>query len=185
MINRNDALETSEWRNLPMEKQMGFELPIEIMLDLPHMRKKHNVMTMSEYFHLQGLNSTRERSNGHWDRTYYHEGVDQPSLFVIPNNIYDPESVVRVDVMPPRPSGPSESDSNPILGSTTWTPTDVFGHKINAKLIVSTIGKNRAHLEWAEAMDALKDNIDINNNTSVDNALRAAGWFVLYTWDGA
>lgn len=186
MVNRGDALGTNEWRNLPLYKQMGFELPIEVMLDIPHLRQNHNVMTMTEYLRLQGLNTTRERPNGSWDRTYYHEGIDRPSLFVIPNNIYDPEAISRVDVLPPPPLVvPGTNKTFERFDRNNWTPDDEFGRSCNLRLLESTVGKNRAHLDWAEAMTALKNSVDVGNGTSVDAALKAAGWVVLYTWDGA
>ncbi|KIM22748.1 hypothetical protein M408DRAFT_28494 [Serendipita vermifera MAFF 305830] len=190
MVNRNDALYTNEWRNLPIEKQMGFELPIEIMLDIPHLRQKHNVMLMSEYLHVQGLNITREKSNGGWDRAYYHQGIDRPSLFVIPNNVYDPETVARVDIMPPAPLLDLDNGNlNATVShfeSNNWLPDDEFGRDCNNRLLESLKNKNRAHLEWAEAIQALRgSSVDVTSDSAIDAALKNAGWVVLHTFEGA
>lgn len=175
MVNRGDAVNTDEWRTLPIEKQMGFVIPIEVMIDIPHLRQHHNVMMMTEYIYLQGLNATRERSNGSWDREYYHSGVDLPSLYVIQNHIYEPQGIVRVDKMPPVPTGAINATG----------PASQFGGISDANLQMALQGKDRAHLDWSEAKDVLKAAMESYNITSMEEALDAAGWVVLHTWDGA
>jgi hypothetical protein len=54
MVNKGDAIGWGEWRDLPIEQQMGFRIPIAVMLDIPHLRKTHNVITIAEYLRLQG-----------------------------------------------------------------------------------------------------------------------------------
>jgi len=187
MVNRGDALGTDEWRNIPMDRQMGWILPIEIMIDVPHLRKKHNVMLMTEYLYLQGLNLTHVRSNGGWDREYYHSGIDRPTLFVIPNNIYDPQDVVRIDIVP-SPPFVSLGDPNATVEhfkANQWTPPTEFGRACNVHLLESTFVKRRVWLDWAEVVGALRWILPDYNNTRVEDALNAAGWVTLHTWDGA
>lgn len=97
MINKNDAIHTDQWRKLPMDEQMSWYIPLEVMIDIPSLRSKHPVLLLSEYLLLQGLDPERETTSGGWDRSYYHSGLDQPDLFVVPNRVYDPEGVIRVD----------------------------------------------------------------------------------------
>ena len=47
MVNRGDAVGSDDWRVLPIEKQMAFRIPISIMIDLPHLRAHHPVVTVS------------------------------------------------------------------------------------------------------------------------------------------
>jgi hypothetical protein len=186
MVNRGDALGRDDWRQMSMDRQMGWILPIEIMIDVPHLRKKHNAMLLSEYLYLQGLNITKVRSNGGWDREYYHSGIDRPSLFVIPNSIYDPQDVVRIDTMP-SPPFVSLGDPNATVEhfkANHWIAPTEFGRACNVHLLESAIQKDRPTLDWAEAVEALRWTLSDYNDTSVEHALRAAGWFVLYTWDG-
>lgn len=175
MVNRGDAVGTNEWRELPIEKQMGFVIPIEVMIDIPHLRKHHNVVMMTEYLYLQGLNITRERSNGAWDRDYYHEGYEEPTLYVMPNSVYEPEGMVRVDLMPPVPKGAVNATG----------PDSQFGGMSDAYLQRALQGKDRAFLDWSEAVEALKDPMTSFNATDVEKTLDDAGWVVLHTWNGA
>lgn len=121
MVNRGDAVHTDEWRNIPLNLQMGWKIPLEIMLDIPHLRSqdptsstpkfRHNVLLTSEFLALQGLNVSRIKMDGSWDREYYHSGVDFENwgthhdhpleLGVLGNDEYDPRGVVRVDTILP------------------------------------------------------------------------------------
>ena len=60
MVNRGDAVGSDEWRELPIEKQMAFRLPISIVVDLPHLRARYPVMTVSKYLHLHGMDPETE-----------------------------------------------------------------------------------------------------------------------------
>ncbi|KAI0308457.1 hypothetical protein OF83DRAFT_1180803, partial [Amylostereum chailletii] len=41
MVNKGDAIGWEEWRTLPIEQQMGWRLPMSLMLNLTHIREKH------------------------------------------------------------------------------------------------------------------------------------------------
>ncbi|KAF9511689.1 hypothetical protein BS47DRAFT_1468488 [Hydnum rufescens UP504] len=101
MVNRGDAIGSSEWRELPIDQQMGWRVPIGVMVDFKHLRSRYNVITIREYLLLHGLDPELERSNGAWARDAYHTSDPKPSLAVIRNHEYDPSSIVRVDRLPP------------------------------------------------------------------------------------
>lgn len=174
MVNRNDAIGSDEWRNLPIEKQMAWKIPIEVMIDLPHLREDHNVMTASEFFVLQGLDLTREISNGRWDRDYYHIGVDHPSLFVIQNHAYDPREIARVDSWDPAAYHKK---------NYTWV-TDEKAQKFDEQLILKSTEKEKSVLEWKDAKAAIERVMSPINDTQIEQALEASGWVILETFDG-
>src|SRR5882762_4686690 len=36
MVNKGDAVGWDEWRDMPIEKQMGFRIPISVMVNITH-----------------------------------------------------------------------------------------------------------------------------------------------------
>jgi hypothetical protein len=174
MVNRNDAIGTNEWQNIPIEKQMAWRIPIEVMIDIPHLRQKHNVITLSEYFILQGLDIRRETSNGHWDRDYYHNGIDHPTLFVLENHAYDPKEIARVDSWDPT--------AYQIRNITSVSKE--MAVKCDEQLIARSAQKDKAVLSWQDASQAINHAIGQANETQVELALEAAGWVVLQTFEG-
>jgi hypothetical protein len=103
MVNRGDEVHSDEWRILPMTKQMGWRVPIEIMFDFPLLRAAHPVITINDYLRLQGLDPGIERHDGDWDRDAYQYSVTKTgearnvSLHRIPNAEYGPFGTTRVD----------------------------------------------------------------------------------------
>ncbi|KAH9980625.1 hypothetical protein BJV74DRAFT_879288 [Russula compacta] len=108
MVNKTEALSSNEWIGLPIEQQMGFRIPISVMLDLGHLRVRYPVITASDYLRLHGQDPENESSKGSWLRESYHthgnvlelNGTKTPSLFVIENDWYDPTGTNRVDYIP-------------------------------------------------------------------------------------
>jgi hypothetical protein len=108
MVNRGDATGSNEWRDLPIEKQMAWRIPITTMFNLTHLRLTHPVILISEYLRLHDLSPDLECSNGAWSRTLYHAHANifesdpgkRPSLHVIENGWFDPKGMIRVDVLP-------------------------------------------------------------------------------------
>ncbi|KAK0213194.1 hypothetical protein DFS33DRAFT_1247933 [Desarmillaria ectypa] len=106
MVNRGEALGSNEWRELPIEEQMGWVLPISLMINITHLRENHPVITVSDYLRLHGVDPTAEASNGQWQRDRYHASDVKniftrktPELYVVQNEWYDQE-IVRVDKIP-------------------------------------------------------------------------------------
>jgi hypothetical protein len=175
MVNRNDATGEDTWRYLPIEKQMAWRIPIEVMLDIPRLRRRHNTITTSEYLILQGLDITRENSAGHWDPEYYHKGIDHPTLFVLQNDAYDPrEKIARVDSWDPAAYKTREINS----------VSREMAVKCDEKLIAKSTQRKRVVLSWKDASDVINHAMGHANETEVELALEAAGWVVLYTFDG-
>ena len=181
MVNKNAALGLDEWRELPMEQQMGFRIPISVVLDLPRLRARGPVITALEYLRLHGQDSEAESTTGLWSRRSYHmypnvfesNQTKKPSLFVIENRLYDPESTNRVDYIPQE-----------MKGRGNWTEDE--------KTEISNLLHGRADqrsivADWEPAKDALKASglgpeVDLDDDAVVENILIANGWEVLYTF---
>jgi hypothetical protein len=196
MVNRGDAVGSDEWRELPIEKQMAFRIPISIMIDLPHLRAHYPVITVSEYLRLHGLDPEAESSRGSWQRESYHTHSDvfesnktkTPSLFVIENQWYDPSGSTRVDHIPQamKERGnwerylPSQSQDT----SGYWpfvVPTEVSRRLANLY---------SGALDWDTAKrvllsSELEPEVDLGDDKVVEDVLNANGWEVLHTFFSA
>ncbi len=192
MVNRGDAVGSDEWRGLPIEKQMAFRIPISIMIDLPRLRARHPVITVSEYLRLHGLDPEIESSRGHWERESYHArpnvfGSKTPSLFVIKNQWYHPSGSARVDYIPQEMKergnwerySPSQSQET----GGYWpfvVPTNVSNRLANES--------DSSHiLDWDAAKrvllsSELEPGVDLDDDKVVEDVLNANGWEVLYTF---
>jgi hypothetical protein len=193
MVNRGDAVGSDEWRELPIEKQMGFRIPISIMFDLPHLRAHHPVITVSEYLRLHGQDPEAESSSGSWQRELYHTRPDvfesnktkTPSLFVIKNQWYDPSGSTRVDYIPQamkeRGNWERYSPSQSQETGGHWpfvAPTDVSRRLANG---------NSGVLDWDAAKrdllsSELGPEVDLDDDKVVEDILNANGWEVLHTF---
>ena len=54
MVNTGDAINSEEWRGLPIEEQIGLHIPISIVVNMTNFRNRQPVITASEYLHLHG-----------------------------------------------------------------------------------------------------------------------------------
>ena len=199
MVNRGDAVGRDDWRELPIEKQMGFRIPISIMMDLPNLRAQHPVITVSEYLRLHGQDPEAESSPGSWQRGSYHSHSNVfesnktkiPSLFVIENQWYEPPGSNRVDYVPQAmkergnwqryyPSQNQESGGY-------WPfvePTEI------SKQLTAALGDFPDVLNWDTAKrilgtSELKSELDLNDDEAVEDVLNANGWEVLHTFFSA
>ena len=197
MVNKGDAIGWDEWRSLPYEQQMGFRIPISLMLDLPHLRSTHRVITVSEYLRLHGQDPESESSNGIWPRDWYiaHPNVfdsdetKTPMQFVIENHWYDPPGVNRVDFLPQamKSRGRLEPYLDPETQETAgyWPPeepTDVSDR------LTSALPEGGAILHWETAKCALRaarlgPGVDLDDDDVVERILSANGWEVLHTFE--
>lgn len=91
---------------------MGWRIPIELMIDVEHLRKTHPLLLVREYLAMHGLSQSIESLTGKWKPELYHTGMtklpphkSKLSLFTVPNENYDPSDFVLVDVLPV-PSNP-------------------------------------------------------------------------------
>jgi hypothetical protein len=196
MVNHGDAVGSDEWRKLPMDEQMSWRLPISVMLNLTHVRLKQPVITVSEYLRLHNIPEDAERSNGHWDRTRYHQNpsiYDQtsrrPTLSVIENWWYDPWEINRVDFIPDdvklRGGWSSQGgDSNKgEVGSWQDQPKTAVYAALEAALPTRP-----KVLSWDRAFQVLQDHgltWEGQSSSGMENILHENGWEVLFTYEGA
>ncbi|EGN96359.1 hypothetical protein SERLA73DRAFT_186078 [Serpula lacrymans var. lacrymans S7.3] len=205
MVNRGDAIGWDEWRELPIEKQMAWKIPIDQMLNLTHLRHVHPVIRSSEFFRLRGLPENTETSSGWWDRTAYHRpgipfGSDREtssSLFVIENEWYDPRGMTRVDklsdAMKTRGGWTDGNRSEPQSGEWQENTKTTIQLSLEAAL-----PEDRIVMEWDEVRSVLQSSIkeesvhdssgrplDVNIDEDREIILQQNGWEVLYTFNGA
>ncbi|EJD55335.1 hypothetical protein AURDEDRAFT_140927 [Auricularia subglabra TFB-10046 SS5] len=159
MVNRGDALNSDEWRELPMEDQMAWKVPMGLMIDMKQLRKHHSVLLVSEYLRLHNLRPSLEASTGRWLRDAYHEGPHAPSLFVIQNTQIDPTNIVLVDTFPGTFEPPPPS-----------TP-------LSEKLAATAEG--RIILNWMTVRRIVGGS---KTDEKIEGELVASGWHSLYTF---
>ncbi len=191
MVNKGDAIGWGEWRDLPIEQQMGFRIPIAVMLDIPHLRKTHNVITIAEYLRLQGsfgINQhdaprkgstffllgqdvSKEWSNGSWHRDDYAESPTagrKLTYHVVANNEYDPADILRID-------------SRAAFGHVSQSPSTTGDSKVRSNLTKKMKGKTI--LEWEDVKNALS--ASRQTDEEIEDLLAKNGWAVLHTFAGA
>jgi hypothetical protein len=182
MVNRGDAMGSDEWRELPIEQQMGFRIPISIMMDLPRLRERGPVITASEFLRLHGQDPKIESGNGHWSRELYHSQANifvsnrtkTPSLFVIENDWYDPPGTVRVDYISQemKEREISQSGEGPTgISRLLWRKTGFAGTAIDwepTKRVLRLLG--------------LEPEMDLDDDAVVERILNDNGWEVLHTF---
>ncbi|KAG1831076.1 hypothetical protein EV424DRAFT_1373861 [Suillus variegatus] len=192
MVNRGDATSTDEWRQLPLEKQMAWRIPVSLMFNLTHLRETHAVITVSEYLRLHNISADVETTNGRWDTDLYHRGVNifsdsgvEPSLYVIKNELYDAD-IVRVDQLPQtmRERG-RWNVTHGQVGS--WTITE---ETLLSKALHDAMSSRASVLDWDTVLIVVGDRHDQNetessSTSSIANTLEENGWEVLYTYGGA
>ena len=105
MVDKGDAVGSDEWRELPIEEQMGFRIPISVIVNMTHLRNRQPVITASEYLRLHGQDPETESSSGSWARQSYSNVFEKnktrtTSLFIIENHWYEPAGTTRVDYIP-------------------------------------------------------------------------------------
>ncbi|KAH9980621.1 hypothetical protein BJV74DRAFT_887716 [Russula compacta] len=199
MVNKTEALSSNEWIGLSIEQQMGFRIPISVMLDLGHLRVRYPVITVSDYLRLHGQDPESESSKGSWLRESYHthgnvlelNGTKRPSLFVIENDWYDPTGTNRVDYIPQAMKrrgkweryNHTESENQESVGY--WPeekPTTI------SKRLWRLVQGDNAIVDWNMAIGALRSSqlqlgrgIDLDDRV-LEDVLNANGWEVLHTF---
>jgi hypothetical protein len=185
MVNKGDAMGRDEWRKLPIEQQMGFRIPISVMMDLPRFRERGPVITASEYLRIHGQDPKIESTDGHWPRELYHSKANifgssrkkTPSLFVIENHWYDPPGTVRVDYIPQEMKEREISQSGE-------EPTEI------SNLLWRKAGFGIPAIDWEPAksvlrLSGLEPEADLDNDDVMERILHANGWEVLHTFTHA
>jgi hypothetical protein len=169
MVNRGDAIQSDEWRELPMERQMAWRIPIEIMIDIPHLRSIHPIIFVSEYLRLRGVKTNQERADGQWGDTDYHQNGHYTSNYTLHSSDYDPEEIVRVDNYEPGP----------------WISTSTVGLRANEILRQRLMTLNTPQMALSEARTLISAIRNVSDPDTLLSVIQDAGWVVLHTWDGA
>jgi hypothetical protein len=169
MVNRGDAVQSDEWRELPMEKQMAWRIPIEIMIDIPHLRSIHPIIFVSEYLRLRDIKPNQERADGRWGDADYHQNGHYTSNYTLYASDYDPEEIIRVD--------------NYDLGP--WISTSTVGLRANEILRRRLTELNTPQMALSDAQEVISAIKDVSDQDTLISVLQDAGWVVLHTWDGA
>jgi len=198
MVNKGDVLGSDEWRELPIEQQMGFRIPISVMVNMTHLRSRQPVITASEYLRLHGQDPDNESSNGFWPQQSYHthpnvfekDPTKTPSLFVIENDWYDRAGTNRVDCIPeamkrrgnvarhPRPEN---------YGDITvyWPPLEPTEL---SRSLSAAMPEHDSVMDWHTAKTVLMNSpavgwgANLDDDGVVEEILNANGWEVLHTF---
>ncbi|KAG8989235.1 hypothetical protein FRB90_002332 [Tulasnella sp. 427] len=180
-VKGGDAMHSNIRDTLPPEQQIAYRVPIDIMIDIPHLRRSgHPVVLTSEFLRLSGFTNPEvlETTSGHFDRDKY-LGVrptdgKNVTLFVVKNNEYDLKgSVARVDRVQPlvEKFGRFSLEDVGTVSRKLW-------EKVNDKADHTTVSLEEAR----EAVRLYMD--DPDNDHELEDILGTMGWVVLHTWDG-
>lgn len=178
MVNRGKAVHSDAWDNLPAYQQIAYRIPIEMMLDIPHLRKLgHPVLLTSQFLRLSGLDDSElETTDGHFDREQYlgtRKDGSKVTLFEVKLNDYDPKRVVRVDR-----SRPLTEKFGRFAHGDVGTASMKLWEKVIAK-------EDHTMIKLEEARDAVKESMqDPLDDEELERVLGEMGWIVVHTWDG-
>ncbi|KZV59839.1 hypothetical protein PENSPDRAFT_594814 [Peniophora sp. CONT] len=195
MVNRGDAMNDDQWREMPYEDQMGYRIPLPIMLNVTAMRAVHPVILVSDYLRYHGLPADIESGRGQWDRSAYHthapvdgSASGPPDLFVVQNGWYDPTGISRVDVLPEDMKArggwtPSALTENGTGGQWEEREEDDVAQQLRAQFELFN------QLDWDRAVQTLRltsaaEKYALDKDDEATAALWASGWEVLHTFKG-
>jgi hypothetical protein len=176
MVNRSDITLEEKW---PIKEQTAWRIPITNMLNMTLLRKRHSVITVSEFLRLHNISEDFERNDGHWGKETYHVNPSvfdvsgqPPSLHVIPNHLYDPEGVNRVDSIPEDMKTRGRwmfREGKPTFADTT---------------LRHSLPDNTFVLDWNKARQILKETgfPGLDTDERLQIFLNNNGWEVLYTY---
>jgi hypothetical protein len=195
MVNRGDAINSDEWRQLPEEQQMGWRVPMSVMLNLTHLRRSQPVVTIAEYLRLHDLSPDLELSNGQWDTQNYHQNPsvydtqgNPPSLHIIENGWYDPQGLNRVDRIPEEMKSRGQWDSllgDPARDEHSGWPSP---SKTDAYMALERLLSGRQYVLGFDIARGILQKNGIPGTTSDEGLIQVLndnGWEVLYSFDGA
>ena len=195
MVNKGDALGSNQWRELPIEQQMGFRVPISAIVNVTHLRNRQPVITASEYLRLHGQDPENESSDGFWPRESYHTHANvfetnktkTPSLFVIKNHWYEYGGTNRVNYIPEAMKRrghleriPSPEDFDIVHYWPPLEPTEL------SRSLSRAMPWDRSLMPWDTAKDVLKESLgemNLDDDKAAEELLNLHGWEVLHTFD--
>lgn len=148
MVNRGQALGSGQWDELPKDEQWGWLLPInvrpslqrsnslrqssdskdhvtqQLFIDLDHLQSEHNVITTTDFLHLNQVDLDKETIRGSFSRSLYLPPSSNLTYQAISAADYD-EGLVRVDQLPP--SSPKSRDDGDELADLGTALKGWFG----------------------------------------------------------
>ncbi|GJJ13806.1 hypothetical protein Clacol_008063 [Clathrus columnatus] len=166
-VSRENSVGWGEPREEP-ERNMAWQLPIEIMIDLPKLRSYYPVILTSEFMKLHGLDPSNELLTGHWNQDI-HKHPNMASFYVIPNYLFD-DDIFRVDTIQPFLS---DGESAEIETEVDLVLREVAGEEKNS-------------LSWDTAVQVLRDNgyyYDDDGDEMAEKIINRGGWVVTYTYE--
>lgn len=169
MVNKGDVLGSNEWRGLPIDQQMAWILPINLMINITHLRQSQPVITVSDYLRLHDHDSDSEAPDGQWQRVSYHmtENVltgKIPELYVIENEWFDPSGTVRVDEMIPRTD--EEAYASDIEEGEIY------------RILKDALLDDQVVMDWNDAQELLS----ISSDEDMERVIVDNGWEVVHTF---
>lgn len=201
MFNKNDAFGWNEWKDLPMDQQMTWRIPITTMFNLTHLRRTHSVILISDYLRLHNLSADTEGSSGAWLQFEYHTHANifdsdhqrRPTLHVIENGWYEPNGINRVDLLPMEMKIRGNWSDNG--GDLAQGQRGSWGHNVTTTISSSlhvALPKDKSVLSWEEAHKILQTFVsegdEVQNmlatDEGVEELLQLNGWEVLHTYVG-
>ncbi|KAF9228706.1 hypothetical protein BS17DRAFT_772382 [Gyrodon lividus] len=195
MLNRGDAINSDEWRQLPEEQQMGWRVPISVMFNMTHLRRFQPVITVTEFLRLHNLPEDLELSTGQWDTEKYHQNPNAfdshgkpPTLHIIENWWYDPQNLNRVDIVPEEMKLRGNWDSH--LGDRGRDEDGGWPSPLKSRphqILEQSLSGRQYVLGWDQARRILRDHgiRGVTSDEGLTQVLNDNGWEVLYTFDGA
>ncbi|KZO95342.1 hypothetical protein CALVIDRAFT_482956 [Calocera viscosa TUFC12733] len=146
----------------------GWKVPLGVMIDLPHLRSRHNVLLYSEFYSLYSLPPSTENWTGTFNRlSVYSTGL---SIHTVPGHQFGPPNMLRVDRLtkPPIP----------------WEGGTELGEKVR-KRMRERLGEDGGAMDWDDAKNHLSGGpIDIRHDWEIEKALNEAGSEVVYSFKG-
>jgi hypothetical protein len=190
MVNLRDATRSDQWN-----EEMGFRIPISVIVNMTHLRSRQPVITTSEYLRLHGQNPEIESSSGFWLRQSYHthpnifeaNKTKTPSLFVIENHWYGPAGTYRVDYISKamKRRGSLGRHPGPGDGNTEyWPPLEPT--ELSNRLTEVMRWQDSA-IAWYTAKNLVKYSrlgreVNLDDDGAIEELLNAHGWEVLHTF---
>ncbi|KAF8316114.1 hypothetical protein DL93DRAFT_2056528 [Clavulina sp. PMI_390] len=172
---RSEEIGKGDYFYLPEDEQQTWRLPIGLMVDIPHLRRSHSVITVGEYLRYHNKPPTEERLDGHWDKRYL--WIPASETNPVGRNLtevtllakdYEPKEIVRMDALPKGPQADANVETKPIYKAIAAALSD---HKTvfldQAKEIIRS--ENLGH--W-------------NSEQELSDLLRRNGWSIVYTFEG-
>ncbi|KAI0275081.1 hypothetical protein BC834DRAFT_965522 [Gloeopeniophorella convolvens] len=199
MVNKGQAIGWDAWKGLPIEQQMGFRIPISLMLNLTHLRERHPVITVADFLRYHDKDPMEESSSGMWQRWGYQTNPNVfetnktkiPTSYVIENHWYDPKGTNRVDFIPEamktrgRWERVTNNENQGPVGH--WPPIEPTELSIT---LATAMPEDKSVMDFNAARGVLmsaglEDEFNLDDDEVVEGLLNAHGWEVLHTFQGA